>query len=339
MDVVIRADGGSEIGYGHLFRSAALAEELQRHGETVTVATTTPQPAQTVFPESVTITHLPSRSDPAPFVEWLDTAAADVVFTDAYPVDTSYQQAVRQQVPLAVLQDDARHAVCADLLVNGNLYAAALDYDYLGQQPQTCLGPNYVILRCEIREHLRNDPPWRPQPERALITMGGGDTAGLTPIVVRAFDGFDLRVDAAVGPGCSEELEQDVRKSAADSSADVHVSRNPDTLVRQMAQADFAVSTASTTTYELLALGTPIVSIPVVDNQELIAAALRHRDVATVLHRGAGEEAFRNAIKAVMNKADLRRSRQQRGRKLVDGNGVTRVGTALRAVSRAQSGR
>ncbi|WP_253738137.1 UDP-2,4-diacetamido-2,4,6-trideoxy-beta-L-altropyranose hydrolase [Halohasta salina] len=337
MDVIIRADGGSEIGYGHLFRSAALAEELQRNGETVTVATTTPQPARTVFPESVTISQLPSRSDPSPFIDWLDTAATDVVFTDCYPVDTSYQQAVRQRVPLAVLQDDARHAVCADLLVNGNLYAADLDYTYVGQQPKACLGPDYVILRREVRARLQKDPAWRPQPERALITMGGSDTAGLTPTAVRAFDGFDLRVDAVVGPGCPAELEQEVRKAAATSSTKVRVSRNPETLVTLMAEADFAVSTASTTTYELLALGTPILSIPVANNQEAVASSLRRRDIATVLQRTAGEKAFRNAIKELIQQTELRRTRQRRGRELVDGNGVIRVRDALRSITETRA--
>lgn len=48
-----------------------------------------------------------------------------------------------------------------------------------------------------------------------------------------------------------------------------------------MFQADIAVSTANTT-YELLALGTPFVSVPVVANQESIAGALRERDTASV---------------------------------------------------------
>ena len=51
-------------------------------------------------------------------------------------------------------------------------------------------------------------------------------------------------------------------------SSDVHVVRDPPDLPERMFQADFAVTTASTTTYELLALGTPIISIPVADNQE-----------------------------------------------------------------------
>lgn len=324
-----RVDGGPEIGYGHLVRSGALAEELLTAGHTVTVVTTTPETARTVFPDSVGVVELSTRDDPDLFVEWLNTATPDGVFTDAYPVDTSYQQAIRQRVPLAVLQDDARHAVCADLFTNGNLYAFDLDYEFVGDPPETCLGTDYVLLRREIRELAATDPPWREQPDRAIVTMGGSDIGGLTPTVVRAFDGLNLQVDAVVGPGCSDTQEQAVRTAATETDADVRVRRDPDDLVKHMLAADIAVSTASSTTYELLALGTPLVSIPVANNQEPIAAALRGRDAATVLQRGDGEASFRDAITEYLHNTELRRRRRQDGRELVDGGGTDRVATAI----------
>lgn len=333
MDVVFRVDGSPEIGYGHLIRSEALANVLHSRGHAITVATTTPEPATAVFPEGVTTVELSSRGDPEPFAEWLDHTTPDVVFTDAYPVDTTYQQAVRQQVPLAVLQDDARHAVCADLFVNGNLYAHSLDYEFVGDPPQTCLGTDYVLLRREIRERAAREPPWRDEPERAIIMMGGSDIGGLTPTVVRAFGGFDLRVDAIVGPGCSERQEQAVRSAAAETAADIHVTRDPDDLIDRMLVADIAVSTASTATYELLALGTPLVSIPVVDNQELIAATLHKRDAAVVIQCGNNKIEFRSAVEMYIDNPELRLKRRQQGRKLVDGKGSKRLAVEVFSIA------
>lgn len=333
MAVVIRVDGGPEIGYGHLVRSSALAEKLLTAGHTVTVATTTTETAQAVFPDAIETVDLPSRRESAPFVEWLETAAPDIVFTDAYVVDTAYQRAVRQQVPLTVLQDDDRHAICADLLINGNLYASDLDYNFVGEPPETCLGTEYVLLRREIQEQTAREPPWRDKPERAIIIMGGSDIGQLTPTVVRAFGGFDIHVDAVVGPGCSERQEQTVRTEATKTDANVHVRRDPDDLVERMLAADIAVSTASSTTYELLALGTPLVSIPVVDNQEPIATALRQRDAATVLRHSDGEEAFHSAISKYVRDTELRRRRRRKGQQLVDGGGTERVAAAITALS------
>lgn len=329
MHVAIRADGGPNIGYGHLVRTSALAGVLLDRDTTVTVATTTPQPAQMVFPTAVEIVDLPSRSNPNPFIEWIDTVSPNIVFTDAYPVDTHYQKAIRERVPLAVLQDDARHAVCADLFVNGNLHAKNLEYEFVGQKPTTCLGTNYVLLRKEIRDRTGDEPPWREQPEHALVMMGGSDVDNLTPTVIRAFDDVALRVDAIIGPGCSTKQEENVRDAASVCGADVRVRRDPDDLVGRMMNADFAVSTASSTTYELLALGTPILSIAVVENQNLIAAELCRRNVATVLERDADKAAFHNAITEYICDPELRRKRRLNGRELVDGNGTERIAKAV----------
>lgn len=325
MHVTIRADGGPEIGYGHLIRSGTLAWEFREGGHTVTYATTTPEHAATVCPNGVEISQLPSRSDPEPFVEWLDTADVDFVFTDAYPVDTEYQRVVRDRVPLAVLQDDARHSVSADIFVNGNLYAPTIEYEFVPPRPRTCLGTDYILLREEIRMLANGEPPWRETPERALVTMGGSDLAGLTPTVLRAFDGVGLTVDAIVGPGFSDRQAEEIRAVTSEVSADVRVRRNPDDLPKRMFQADLAVTTASTTTYELLALGTPIVCLPVADNQEPIATALRDRDLAALLPWGADVTAFRRAIEGYATDAGIRRERRVRGRKLVDGRGAKRV--------------
>jgi UDP-2,4-diacetamido-2,4,6-trideoxy-beta-L-altropyranose hydrolase len=328
MHLIIRADGGPEIGFGHLVRTSALASELLRQGHSVTYAATTPESVTDVCPAGVETVELPARTDVSPFRE-LIKEGADVVLIDSYLADEDYQHAVRDLVPLAVVSDDTRHPICADLVINGNLGAKNLDYEVLGDEPAWCLGPDYLLLRESITELASREPPWREEPERALVSMGGSDIADLTPTVIRAFDGFDLSVEAIVGPGFSERQERDVRAVATDISTDVQGTRYPDDLAERMFRADFAVSTASSTTYELLALGTPIVSRPVADNQEPIAAALRERDVATVLERGRGEVAFQDAIQEYMSDAALRRDRRERGRALVDGKGVLRVHTEV----------
>lgn len=333
MHLTIRADGGPEIGYGHLVRSGALAEELLARGHDVTVATTTPQSAGEVFPDAAAVVDLPARDDPAPFVSWIESAEPDIAYTDAYPIDTTYQQAVRERVPLAVWQDDARHAVCADLFVNGNLYAADIDYEFVGQEPETCLGTEYVLLRSEIRTLVSDDPPWRDPPERAVVTMGGSDAANLTPAAVRAFDGTDLRIDVIVGPAFSSQQEQEIERVVSSMSTDVRVARDPDNLPEWMFRADFAVSTASTTTYELFALGTPVVSVQVADNQRLIATALRDRNLATVLNNHTSTDRFQQAVATYVADTEFRRNCRDRGHTLVGGRGIHRATATLRGIA------
>jgi UDP-2,4-diacetamido-2,4,6-trideoxy-beta-L-altropyranose hydrolase len=329
MHLTIRADGGPEIGYGHLVRTGALAGEMLRRGHRVTYATTTPNHVADVCPDGVETLQLPSRSDVSPLMDRLHEIGADAVLTDCYLVDASYQREIQNTVPLAVVSDDTRHPICADILVNGNLYARTLDYEIRGDEPVRCLGPDYLLLRREITRLTAREPPWHDDPTRALVTMGGSDLNDLTPTVLRAFDGFDLRVDAIVGPGFSEKQERDIRTVAADVSTDVRVARDPDDLPERMFRADFAVSTASSTVYELLALGTPIVGLPVADNQEPIASALRDRNLAIILDCRAGLDTIQQVIEKYIFNSTIRKKRKNQGRELVDGKGTERIADTI----------
>lgn len=323
--LVIRADGGPEIGYGHLVRSGAVAGELGERGHRVTYATTTPTHVAEVCPDLVETVSLPARDDPSPFVSWLDDIDPDGVFTDAYPVDTEYQRAIRKRTPLVVTADDTRDEICADGLVNGNLYAPDLNYKFTGPPPQTYLGPDYVPLRTEITEYAEREPPRRETPRRALVMMGGSDIAGLTPTLLRAFDGWDLRIDAIVGPGVSDRTARATRQVADQVSPLVEVVADPPDLAERMHRADFAVTTASSGVYELLALGTPLVAIPVAENQRPIANSLRQRDIAMILDQTAGYQSFREAIASYMTDTALRYERLEAGRELVDARGTERI--------------
>jgi UDP-2,4-diacetamido-2,4,6-trideoxy-beta-L-altropyranose hydrolase len=325
MHLTIRADGGGKIGYGHLVRTAAIAREFLDEDHTVTYATTTPETAEEVCPGEVEVTPLASRSNPSTFLEWIQLNQPDAVLIDAYPADTEYQQRIREHAPLAVYIDDARYPICADILINGNLYASELTYDFVGNPPKQLLGPDFVPLREEVRLLADQEPPWRDPPRRALITMGGSDIENRTPTVIRSFDGFDLQVDAIVGPGFSEQQERAVRAAAEAVTPDVSVSRDPENLVERMFQADVAVSTASSTTYELLAVGTPIVCQPVAENQQTIAETLENRDMASVIDECGGKSSFQCVIEQYAADAAFRKTRRERGRKLIDANGVARI--------------
>lgn len=325
---MIRADGGPKIGYGHLVRTGALASELLVSGDGVTYATTTPESVEKVCPDACSVVTLETRRDAEDFLSALDRDP-DATVIDSYVADATYQRAVREVSPLIVLSDTER-TVCADILVNGNLYASELSYETVGDDPELCLGTDYVLLRDRITTLAASEPPWREQVERAIVVMGGSDSARMTPTVVRAFDGTRVSVDAVVGPGCTESQHREVEAAADDVDAPVTIHRDPPDIPRLLFEADLGVSTASTTTYELLALGTPIVSLPVVENQERIASVLDERDLATVLSRTQTTEKISGAIAEYVSDSSLRRTRRDNGRALVDGRGSRRVANRIR---------
>lgn len=327
MEIVIRADGGPDLGYGHLVRTGALARRFVQGGHRVTYATTTPDAVEQVCPVECDVVSLSDRCDADVFLDELGETP-DTSVVDSYVIDVDYQRTVRDVSRLVMVSDTAR-SVCADALVNGNLYAAELSYEVVGAEPDWYLGTDYVLLRDRIASLARSEPPWREPPKRAIVVLGGSDEAEMTPTVVRAFDGVNVAVEAIVGPGCLKTQERAVKRAADETNAAVSVRRDPEDLPRRMFEADFAVSTTSTTTYELLAVGTPLVGFPVVDNQERIATALDERAAASVLSRRPSREQIASSIRELALNSRLRRRLRRMGRSLVDGNGVERVYTEL----------
>jgi UDP-2,4-diacetamido-2,4,6-trideoxy-beta-L-altropyranose hydrolase len=327
MRILIRADGGPNIGYGHVVRTGAIASELHGRGHDITFSTTTPAHLGSFVPKGVYIDELNSRGDPKCLVESIERLSPEKVLIDSYPADTEYQRIVRERVPVALVSDDDRGPVCADLVVNGNLYARDLEYESVGDEPTWCLGPEYLVLREAVASLSDATPPWREVVSEVLVTMGGSDVRGWTPTVIRSLDGLDVSVTVVIGPGFSNEGEiQDV---VARADLNCNVVRTPTNLPELMFEADMAVTACGSTSYELLALGTPSIAVVQAKNQRLIADALDERDLATVLPVDVTESDLRAAARNLLDNPDRRRRYRERGRKAVPGTGRAAVSDAL----------
>lgn len=332
MHLAIVAEGGPEIGFGHLVRTGALASECLRRGHDVTYLTRTPDTVDAVCPAAADTVGLSPRTTLDRSLDWLDTHRVDVALTDSYDADVSVQEAIHERVPvLAVVVNDDRHAIRADVVVNGNVYAPDIEYRWIGAEPEWCLGTDYLLLRDDVREKAREPAQFRETPRRALLTMGGSDVGNTIPVAMSAFDGLDIAVDVIVGPGSSNDAEITEAAQTIDAKVDIRV--DPEDLVEQMWRADLAVSAFGSTAYELLALGTPVVGLIEAENQRPIGEALAERDAAVLLDDSPSPDAIREAVLGCLERPDRRRRMIDRGRALVDTDGTKRVYKALAAES------
>jgi spore coat polysaccharide biosynthesis predicted glycosyltransferase SpsG len=100
-----------------------------------------------------------------------------------------------------------------------------------------------------------------------------------------------------------------------------------------MAEADLAITAAGSTCWEFAFIGTPMVAVPLAENQHVVARGLSAAGIAHV-PGGPGQRAsaaeIREAVRHLRMAPDCRSMMAQRGQELVDARGAERVASVLR---------
>lgn len=339
--LLLRADGGAEIGAGHLLRCLALAQGWQGRGGQALFACASEHPAliTRLAGEGIathTVTATPgSRGDAEHTVRLAREAGARWVVVDGYHFDASYQ-AMLQEAGLQVLWiDDEAHAApyVADLVLNQNLHATESLYARRAPSTGLLLGPRYALLRREFTRWRGFEREIPQVARRILVTLGGGDPGNVTLQVVQGLDQTrfaELQVQVVVG-GFNPHLEK-LRTWAAHSRVAARLLHDVPDMAELMAHSDLAISGAGSTAWELAFLGLPSCLVVIADNQRSVAEQLAAHGVAVDLGSAAELTAHdvAAAVQRLTGDTDLRQELATRGRRLVDGDGVARVVARLR---------
>jgi len=327
--VLIRADGNEKAGTGHLMRCLAMAEAL----------------ADKSIP-----THLAYHSAPEQILERYHKFAASVhrieaepygerdaratenfarelscswIMADGYEFQTRFFEALTTNT-LAVDDFGSKNVLPATAITNQSLKA---DPDWYPGHAQLLLGLQYTLLRQEFSP-ADSDRTAPEEITRLLITTGGGDDQNVTTGIVdhlMAELGPGIRFDVVVGPANSHADE--IQASYADH-ARVTVLRNVTNMAEVLQQADLIVSSAGSTVWECLALGVPLVTMILAENQNDNATYLSEVRIATTAG-SCRDEGFLDSLSqqvrvSVTNPAQAF-ANADKGRNLIDGKGAFRI--------------
>jgi UDP-2,4-diacetamido-2,4,6-trideoxy-beta-L-altropyranose hydrolase len=325
--VAFLTHGGPDIGLGHVARCLSLARALAADG------------ARGVFllgMEARVTSAVEAAGFDAVETDWESAAAAagdlvaalrpEALVVDSYAVSGALLDLLRPLVGQLVAIDDlADRPLPVHTVVNG---AAGADHlEYRGGLPETVylLGPRYALL--DAAYAAAPERKTRPSVERVLVTLGGSShPAALRAVVQAALSLGTAAVDVPVGPFAGEAVADAI------GDARVVVHRGISALRPLMLAADVAISGAGMTLYELAATATPVVSVTMAPNQRPNAAAFEragaaltagsadHPDLGTIVARHLGRLAADAALREQLGAA---------GRRVVDGQGASRVAREL----------
>jgi UDP-2,4-diacetamido-2,4,6-trideoxy-beta-L-altropyranose hydrolase len=304
-------------------RCLALAEAWRRTQDPVIFASTEDAPTvrERGFRTLTTAAKAGSAADARETAELAREHAAEWVVVDGYQFDTEYQKALKTAGTRLLVIDDHGHAGSypADLVLDQNLNAQPASYASRAAETRLLLGVRYALLR----EDFARWRGWRrPIPDRAqklLVTYGGADPANATAKVLDALTGFsDLEVVAVIGPHNGNPLPE---------LPQVRYERGVTDLSELMATCDLAITAAGSTCWELAFLQTPMLVMPIADNQRPVAAALAEQGAAVNLgwHADVSTEQIAAAAADLITDEPRRRAMASAGRALIDGEGAARV--------------
>jgi UDP-2,4-diacetamido-2,4,6-trideoxy-beta-L-altropyranose hydrolase len=330
----IRADATERIGTGHVMRCLALAQSWQRSGGKALFAQIESTPAierrlQTEGFPIVSIEAEPgSAEDARATVRLAREQGADWIVADGYHFDAEYQRHFKENELRLLLIDDYGHAehYWADYVLNQNLSADPKLYRSRESDSHLLLGTRYVLLRRDF-EKWRN---WKREipavAHKVLVTLGGADPENVTAKIIQALTSLrDVEVVVVAG-GSNPHLEK-LRTAISHLPPAIRLVVDVTNMPDLMAWADIAIAAGGTTSWELAFMGVPSLMFILAENQRGLVDALADEKVV----RKTSMESLAGDLRALQSDAAARKAMSERGRKLVDGLGVSRVVSHLRA--------
>jgi UDP-2,4-diacetamido-2,4,6-trideoxy-beta-L-altropyranose hydrolase len=340
--LIVRVDASAEIGTGHAMRCLALSQGWKDARGRVAFVSAEILPVIGERLEKEGIETIPleaepgSRADAAKTVAIARERGAAWVAVDGYRFNGAYQQTIRAGGSRLLAFDDYGHAgdYFADLVLNQNASAAESLYEHRMAHSRLLLGPRYVVLQRVFRTRK---PRERPPPAEAcgiLVTMGGVDSKNATLWVLRGLEQAGIKeAQVRLLASRSNPHLTAIEAAAKASPLEVCVEHDPPDMAEIMAWADLAIAAAGTTSLELAYLGVPSLLVAVADNQRAVAQGLDRAGAARSLGRyeDLTEEKLAKAVRDLAESPTARAEMSARARALVDGQGVLRVVTEMKA--------
>jgi pseudaminic acid biosynthesis-associated protein PseG len=326
MKIGIRADGGQNIGMGHIMRSLVLAKELAKTNEVFYVCRVSEYSLNKykagidmVKSKGFKVETLNENS----FIEELCKVNADCLITDSYDVNEDYFNITKNFFKVTGCIDDMNlYYFNVDFIINQNIGAERYIYN-VNKDTKLLLGTNYTMMR----EEFRNIPEKVITQECSdiMITVGGSDDKGITNIICDYVKDLKLKFHIIIGPGFKEEnINKLIEIENLKSNIKLYLNAN---MIEIMKKCDMAISSCGSTLYELAACGVPTLGIVIADNQKQIADELQ--SIGFIKKLGIYNEIHKeDLVKKIYELSENTKKRSEMSKKglfIVDGKGVERI--------------
>ncbi len=271
--IAIRADGGSQIGMGHVMRCLVLAKELSKSNEVLFICkkgegSSLKAGVDKIKNEGFQVIVVNDKNVLEELKSINKYNYINCLMTDSYDVDEEYFNKISDIFEYTVYIDDIN--ICkfnVDCIINQNINAKSLNYRLNpNKKTKLLLGTEYCMLREEFRKQYHK--AINEKVENILITVGGMDKDYISLKLLDVVKEFNIPIHLVIGNAFEEKLIREL-EYVKNKCEYINLYKNAD-MSELMKKCDIAISTTGSTIYELAAMQVPTVGIIVAENQKEI---------------------------------------------------------------------
>lgn len=330
MKFLIRADGSTAIGTGHILRTFSLAQVLKSLNHRITYVCRELSPGlkrrlETTGLDVIGIPHsLRGKSETNLLVTILSQKKPDWLIVDHYGVkESDYLQFRKTGVKILAIDDINHTKFPVDILLNQNIDATNYTYRCREDTLQL-LGPGYALVS-ETYCRQRPRAAVRKNYRRLLVSMGGADRYNATFKVLQGIEltKKDFSVDVILG--AAYPFTKEIKQFVTPLPNKYRIYHDLPRLTERILRADLAIGAGGSTCWEMCTLFLPMVIIPIADNQLGIAKGLT--ELRAAIYPGRAQDIHAKDIARILDSlspSSISKMSQNSGA-ICDGRGIQRL--------------
>jgi len=313
MQVVFRVDASIEIGVGHLMRCLTLADALSKLGAEITFITRNHdgEMSDYIIQRGYQVHLLDNNTLPnnaykdSIYDQWLSVDyevdanqtihhlkdKVDWLIVDHYALNSKWENLLNPHVKkILVIDDLANRFHNCDVLLDQTY--GRQESDYIDLVPSGCrlmLGTHYALLRpdfSKLRANAINKRRDYSGIRRIMISVGGLDETNLSSDLLNIFHKVSWQTDIEIDIVLTSKAPHlnKIKQLLNDYPFKFNLHIDTNQMAQIMLEADLAIGSGGTTSWERCCMGLPTILIVLAENQENIGTSLMQAGATITLN-------------------------------------------------------
>lgn len=326
--ILIRADGNSKIGIGHISRCIHFIENIKEPVDVFFCIKKNAQIREYLFSKNYKVHEIDPKISLNEEINSLLEFSSDFLILDLRNKPDLYYRNCAESFKKVLRFDDSatKISIYSTLYLNYNLYSENIDYDVRNKECSLFLGPKYYILNPIFKDYYNYSRSFRSEAKNILITMGGGDPKNLTIKIANAIINLkNIHLNIILGK--LFEGYDEIKNLKTKAPDKISIFKNVDNMPEMMAKNEIIIGTGGNTSFEAAYMGIAGILINQIDLQAKNAAKYEEKGVFKTggLGENLSQREIRDIIKDLILDAETRKELSNNGKNLNISKGIESV--------------